>query len=213
MANFWVLWNMVMVNSQKMSKSLGNFTTIKDALKKYDAAVIRLWVLSSHYRSPINFSESSLEQAKRNLNRITDWIYKLDKSKKTEIEGKINFEKFKKEFEEAMDDDLNTPLALSVLYELMTETNKLISEEKLSSAEAKKILAFWGKINQVFGLVISGEETEVSEKIKKLAEERRTARQNKDFKKSDELREQIEKSGYIVEDLKDNNYNITQKNG
>ena len=135
-----------------------------------------------------------------------------------------------------MNDDLNTPLALSVTYELITETNKLITENKLSPATAKNILNFWEKINKVLGLKIKTEkyvlkaETgkfklaggEVSiykisfpkdtpEKIKKIINERIKSKNNKDFQKSDELREKIEKAGYIVKDLKDNEYKVIKK--
>jgi cysteinyl-tRNA synthetase len=211
MANYWVLWNMVMVDGIKMSKSLGNFTTIKDALKKYRPSVIRLWVLSSHYRSIINYNEKSLDQANKNFKKIVDWVNKL-KNIKSENSYEVGIPKFKKRFEQALDDDLNTPLALSVIYELISETNKNISENKLGSEEAKKILAFWEKANKVFGLILK-KEKDVPEKIISLAEERKKARLDKDFEKSDELRKEIEKAGYDVEDLKDNNYNIILKNG
>jgi len=125
---------------------------------------------------------------------------------------KIDFSHiYQKRFEEAMNDDLNTPLALSIVYELITETNKLMMENKLSADSAKNILSFWEKINKVFGLIIKEEEENIPEEIVKLAGERKQARENKDFQKSDELRKKIEETGYIIEDLKDNNYKITKK--
>ena len=110
-----------------------------------------------------------------------------------------------------MDDDLNTPLSLSALYDLITETNKLIQTNKLGADDAKEILKIWEKINKVFGLVIKEEKKEIPQNIKKLAEERKLARENKDFQKSDDLRAEIEKSGYVIEDLKDNKYAIKKK--
>lgn len=215
MANFWTLWNMVTVNGEKMSKSLGNFTTIKDALKKYDPMVARLWILSSHYRSVTNFTEDALEQAKVNLKRISDFTSNLKNSEsKGSTLGNPKVEpwlKYLEKFEEAMNDDLNTPLALSVLYDLITETNKLISDNKLQPNEAKKLISVWEKMNRVFGLEIASSAIKIPKEIKKLAEERKLARENKDFKKSDELRMEIEKLGYVVEDLKDNNYAIKKK--
>lgn len=219
MVNFWALWNMVMVDGKKMSKSLGNFTTIKDALKKYDPMVIRLWILSSHYRSVTNFTEDALEQAKVNLRRITDFennlknyrgLTSIDSLEVRPLDKNGNrgptstLEKFK----EAMDDDLNTPLALSVLYDLITQTNKSIQDNKLQAKEAKLV---WEKINKVFGLIISPEEIKIPELIQELIRKREKARKNKDFKKADELRMEIEKAGYIVEDLKDNNYFLRPK--
>ena len=223
MANYWTLWNMVNINGEKMSKSKGNHTSVKDILKEYDPMVIRLWILSSQYRSVINYTPSVLVQAKVNLEKITDWVRNLKnvsgdskgstfgvpKVEPLENSEKIDFSHiYQKRFEEAMNDDLNTPLALSIVYELITETNKLMTENKLSADSAKNILSFWEKINKVFGLIIKEEKENIPEEIVKLAEERKLARENKDFQKSDELRKKIEEVGYIIEDLKDNNYLI-----
>jgi len=101
-----------------------------------------------------------------------------------------------------MDDDLNTPLALSILYELISEANSLIASEQLSGESAKNILLFWKKINSVFGFVLSGQ-AEIPQEIKDLVQKREDARNGKDFKKSDDLRAIIEKKGYILEDTKD----------
>ena len=213
MANFWTLWNMVTVDGVKMSKSLNNFTTIKDALKKYDPAVIRLWVISSHYRSIIGYSGKALEQAKENLRKISDWVSNLKDlaAAKSDSSSEIDFTHiYKKRFEEAMDDDLNTPIALAVIYELITETNRLLAENKLSVATAKNILGYWEKINKVFGLIIEAK-GEIPAGIQKIGEERKMARDSKDFPKSDELRDRLAELGYAIEDLKDNNYSIKKK--
>ncbi len=214
MANFWTLWSMVNIGGEKMSKSKGNHTSVKDILKKYHPGVIRLWILSSHYRSIIDYTPGSIMQAEKNLRRVSDWISNL----KNITDGKnigtseIDFSHiYEKRFEEAMDDDFNTPLALSVVYELITETNKLIVEEKLRLETAKNILNFWEKINKVFGLVISENKQEIPQEIIDLAEERKSARNNKDFQKSDELRNKIDDLGFAVEDLKDNNYSLKKK--
>jgi cysteinyl-tRNA synthetase len=101
-----------------------------------------------------------------------------------------------------MDDDLNTPLAMSVLYELISEASPLIIKEQLSSDAAKKILALWKRMNSVFGFVLSGQ-AEIPQEIKDLVQKRENARKGKDFKQSDDLRALIEKKGYILEDTKD----------
>jgi len=103
-----------------------------------------------------------------------------------------------------MDDDLNTPLALSTLYDLITDTNKKIAEDKLSTKEAEQALTAFEKINKVFGLKFPEKEIEIPENIKKLADERLEARKSKAFQKADELRKEIEKLGYTIEDLEDN---------
>lgn len=218
MANYWTLWNMVNINSEKMSKSKGNHTSIKDILKQYDPMVARIWILSSHYRSIMNYSPNVLEQAKTNLQKITEWIINL----KNLIENKnitqsddlqkIDFSHiYQKRFEEAMDDDFNTPLALSVIYDLITETNKLMAEEKLTSETAKNILSFWERINRVFGLKINSEKINTPQEIIDLAEKRKGARDKNDFAMSDDLRKEIESKGYGIEDLKDNKYIIKPK--
>jgi len=196
MANFWFLWNMVQVDGQKMSKSLGNFTTIKDAIRKYGSMIVRLWILSSHYRSITNFSEDSVNQAKVNFQRISDFVNNL-KNPEAGDGPQLDVEKYQEIFEEAMDDDLNTPVALSVLYELVTETNKLNPSNK------KEIFGLWEKMNKIFGLNISKEDAEIPEEIKKLAEERTEAKKIKDFQKADELRNIIDKKGFLVEDMKE----------
>lgn len=209
--NFWLHARFLLVDGQKMSKSKKNFYALKDILEKgYSPMEFRLFSLSSHYRSQANFTWEALDQAKINLQKISDWVNNLEKNNPEAGKDKIGIEKYKEKFEAAMDDDLNTPLALSVLYELITKTNKLLAENKLGKDEAKNVLALWEKMNKVFGLVIFKEE-EVPEEIIKLAEERKKARENKDFRKSDELRDKILESGYIIEDLKDNKYIIKKK--
>jgi len=206
MANFWVLWNMVNVDGVKMGKSLGNFTTIKDALKKYNATAIRLWIASSHYRSVIDYSDKAVAQANKNLKKISDFIKKLKsiEPQETAEEGKFdnkNLESYQNKFESAMNDDFNTPLALSAIYEMITEVNKLLSKNELSADQIEKIISFWEKINKVFGLKLSGSKTSnIPEEIKKIAQNRESARENKDFKEADELRDKLKEKGYEIKD-------------
>jgi len=172
-----------------MSKSSGNYTTIKDALKKYDPSVIRLWIISAHYRSVLDYSEVALDQAKVNFQRITDFVHNLKSAATGSSKTELPISNYIERFEEAMNDDLNTPLGLSVLYELITECNKQLAENELSSEAAKDVFKAWEKMNKVFGLIIP-ERFEIPKKVIALAEDRKSARNDKDFKKSDELREQ-----------------------
>jgi len=169
--------------------------------------------LSSHYRSNLNFTLKALEQAKNNFQRISEWTNNLNnlKAKSSEPAESLALDEYQSRFEEAMDDDLGTPLALSVLYELIAKTNKLMADNNLSSNTVKKILDFWKKINGVFGLVVSGGKIEIPNEIIEIAEERKTAREEKDFQKSDELRKKIENMDYIIKDLKGNKYLIRKK--
>lgn len=212
--NYWLHTRLLLIDGEKMSKSKGNFYRLDDILKKgYDSAILRLLFLSAHYRSQLNFTWTSLDQAKSNFQRICEWVNNLKNMSTTDnAPTEIDFSHiYQKRFEAAMDDDLNTPLALSVLYELITETNKLSAENKLSAATTKNILDFWEKINKVFGLLIPSSAIKIPEKVALLADERKTARENKDFNKSDELRKRINELGYEIEDLKDNNYLIKKK--
>jgi cysteinyl-tRNA synthetase len=174
--------------------------------------ILRLALLSSHHHSQMNFTWEVMEQAKNNLAKISDWLENLKNysNKNKEAGQEVDVKKYQKDFEAAMDDDLNTPLALSVLYELVTETNKLIAKNDLSNEAKEKILSLWKKMNKVFGLNIAVSD-DIPKKIEKLAEKRKTARENKDFAASDSLRKEIESLGYTIEDLKDNEYKIKRK--
>jgi cysteinyl-tRNA synthetase len=208
MANFWTLWSMVNVDGVKASKSLGNAVSIKDALRKYDAATLRLWIVSSHYRSVMNYSEDAIMQAKTNLQKINDFIFNMEAlSTAQDSNSNFNITSYQEKFEAAMDDDLNTPLALSVLYGLITDANKLLAESSLGATDAKKILAFWKKINSVLALVLHGQ-VEIPQEILELVKKRETARIQKDFSTSDKIRDEIDKLGYTIEDIKDNNFII-----
>jgi cysteinyl-tRNA synthetase len=210
--NYWIHGRHLLVDGEKMSKSKDNFYVLENIKEKsFAPAVLRLAILSSHYKSQMNFTWEMMEQAKSNFSRISDFVNNFKsavfQSEPLSFKAKPWLEKF----ETAMNDDLNTPLALSVLYELITKTNKLIAENKLTAKNAKQILATWEKMNKVFGLVIAENKIEIPEEVKKLAVEREMARENKDFKKSDELRDKILELGFLIEDLKDNNYSIKNK--
>lgn len=197
MTNYWLLWNMVNVDNKKMGKSLGNFTTIKEALDNYSGAVIRLWIISSHYRSVIQYNKKSLLQAETNLNKIATWLENL-KNNHHPINSfaLIDLTTYQDNFKKAMDDDFNTPLALSNLYELINETNR----KPISQNDAKAILALWEKWNKVFGLIIKKEEEPIPLEVIELFNERKIARDNGDYITSDRLRDLINRYGYEVED-------------
>lgn len=213
--NFWVHTRLLMIDGKKMSKSKGNFYRLENILEKgFDSMTLRILFLSSHYRSQMNFTWESMNQAEINLQKISAWINNLKNISVdfSEKKSPISFTHiYQKRFEEAMNDDLNTPVALSVIYELITETNKLIADNKLSSPVAKEILSFWNKINRVFGIIISINEVAIPEEIFNLAEKRKIAKEKKDFQESDQLRKNIEEKGYWIEDTKDNDYLIKKQ--
>ncbi|MDP3026080.1 MAG: cysteine--tRNA ligase [Nanoarchaeota archaeon] len=182
MVNYWVHNGMVNVNKVKMSKSLGNFKTIRDLLQEYKSEVIRYFVISNKYRKPIDFSNETLKNSQNSYSRLKNIISEIKDDKKTN-------KKYLEEFEKAMNDDLNTPEALQVLW-------KLVRDEK---AEGKyQTIA---KVDEVFGLnLLKKEKILISDEVKKLVDERENARKNKDWKKADEIRNKINKAGYNISD-------------
>jgi cysteinyl-tRNA synthetase len=199
---YWLHLRHLLVEGQKMAKSKGTMYTLEDIKEKgFSAMDLRLLFLSSHYRSRLDFSFDALEQAHKNMQKINDFVLNLEAVVSRKIVSAENFDalSYQEKFEAAMNDDLNSPLALSVVYEIITDVNKKITENILSSDDAKKILILWKKITSVFGLTLSGQ-AEIPEEIKELMKKREQARAGKDFKKSDELRALIEKHGFVVED-------------
>jgi len=182
LANYWVHNGMVNVDKIKMSKSLGNFKTIKDLLKEYPGEVIRYFVFSSHYRKPIDFSKKALEISKNSYERLKNLVSELK-------DDKIINKKFLKEFTKSMDDDLNTPQALQVLW-------KLIRDSKVQGKV--RVLK---KMDEVFGLnLFKKEKLEIPPEIKKLSQEREKARKKKNWNLADDIREKIKEKGYEIED-------------
>ena len=204
-ANFWLHNRFLLVDGEKMSKSKGNFYILKSIEDKgYEPMAFRLLVLSSHYRSNLNFSLDALEQAKKNLQKIERFVEVLEeiKDKNFDLPNRedLDLATYGKRFEEAMDDDLNTPLALSVLYEIISNVNKDIADGVFDSTEAKNTLKLWKKMNKVFGLNIEKSKKALPEEIVQLVDQRAKARKEKNYSRADEIRAEIDKLGYVVED-------------
>jgi cysteinyl-tRNA synthetase len=184
-ANYWIHNGMVNVDKVKMSKSLGNFKTIRDLLEKYEGEVIRYFVLSVHYRKPIDFSEGALDDAKNSLMRVRGLISELSDDKKTN-------KKYMEDYEKAMDDDMNTPRAIAVIWSLTRDEK---AEGKINAIK---------KMDEVLGLdLFKKEEINIPTEVQRLVDERENARKEKNWKMSDELRDKILNKGYLLEDSKD----------
>ena len=207
--NYWMHNGFINVDNQKMSKSLNNFFTVRDIAKEYDLEAVRLFMLSAHYRSPINFRRDQIEAANASLNRL----YTARNSLKFQIENgedrPLNAEEeafverlktYEKRFDEAMDDDMNTADALGAVFELVRDANVTI-QQGASREAAKAALKSLEAICDVLGL-LSRKEDELPEEIAALVQERAEARKNKDWARSDELRNRIISAGYILEDTK-----------
>jgi cysteinyl-tRNA synthetase len=201
-AKYWIHHGLLTINAQKMSKSLGNFVTIKDFLTKYkNADLLKLFFLSAHYSHPMDFTEDKIEEAKKALERISILMDKVGVrvSKGKDIK---EVEEIKERFLAAMDDDFNTPQALACVFDLVNAANKNIEDADFSSAAAialREMLDILGiKLTQVASIgAIS--DSEIQSKIN----ERNQARKNKDFALSDKIRKELEEKGVILEDSKE----------
>ena len=205
---FWAHNEHLIVNGQKMSKSLGNFFTLRDLLDKgYDPKAIRYELLKTHYRQKLDFREDNLKKIHETLQKFHDFLAKLDeaKGKKDSKEVKKLITEAEKKFEESMDDDLNIAPAFAAIFGFMTEINKIIGS--ISRDDAKKIKDAMLGFDSVFG-VMQKEREKIPKEVKELAEKRLEARKQKDWELSDKLRDEIKSKGYIIEDTKDGKYRL-----
>jgi len=201
---YWIHNAHLIVNGEKMSKSLGNFYTLKDLSEKgYDTRAIRYELLKTHYRTKLDFKEDELKQIPETLQKFDEVVSKLHAVKKSgEGNSKEVSEKSLKEFEEQMDDDLNISGGLSVIFEFIKEVNKQIDEDKITKRDAKEYLEALKKFDNVLGIMKFKSEKIPSE-ITELAEKRLKARNNKNWEESDKLRDEIKEKGYEILDEKE----------
>ncbi len=193
LVNYWMHTGFLRMKKAKMSKSVGNIITLRDAVDKWGKETVRFLFLSSHYRNSLEFSEEIVDQAKNGLERINVYIQTLDKKDDHDL-----LKKKKEAFYAAMDDDFNTPNAFAILFDLVSIGNK----EQIGGPETK---AFFKEINEIFDMFTF--EQNIPEAIITLADERESARKEKNWKRSDELRDTILKKGFIIEDKADG-YNL-----
>ena len=199
---YWLHCAHLLVDGQKMSKSLGNFYTLPDLLEKgYSGRDIRYALMRVHYRAPLNFTWDGMEEARQALARIDEWLVRLRETAAKKIDKeKIDMQPGS-QFEDALDDDLNISAALGFLFETIRETNRAMDRHELDAASAKAWLNWWERVNSV--LMIEGEPVALPSEIAKLAEARAQARHAKDFRKSDELRDELNARGWEARDTKD----------
>ena len=208
-ANYWVHNGYINVDNKKMSKSLGNFFTVRDVAKEFDYEVIRFFMLSAHYRSPINFSKDLMESAKSSLGRIYTCIENLEflsqnaqdaGLKEAEAESVKTLGGYKDKFIAAMDDDLNTADAISAIFEIVSYANKNIDSDS-SKELIEKYIATIKELGNILGL-LQKSKSDVPAEIQSILDERAAARAEKNWGKSDELRDKLKELGYIVKDTK-----------
>ena len=189
LVKYWLHTGFLNVKGEKMSKSLGNFITIRGALERYDTKTLRFFFISTHYRSHIDFSDNNLEQSKNALDRLNEFVRKLSKGKDKDDLKLIK--KTKGKFIKRMDDDFDTPGALAVIFDFVREVNK--------KGGGKKSYQLMLEFDKIFG-VLSLKEKKLSKEIKDLINEREEYRKGKDFKKADEIREKLRRKGILLED-------------
>lgn len=200
---YWLHSGTLTINGEKMSKSLGNFITTKEALKNHPPEAIRFFSISTHYRSPIDYSEKNLKQAEAAIERIQEFLFKLEnlksKSSDKDEEVKRKLKETKKTFDDFMDNDFSTPKAIASLFEFIREINPLIDKGLIGKKVAKEIIKYFDDIDKVLG-IIPKTKYALSSEIEKLAKQREKFRKEKNYEKADELRAQIENLGYEIED-------------
>jgi cysteinyl-tRNA synthetase len=199
---YWLHCAHLLVDGQKMSKSLGNFYTLPDVLGKgYTGREVRYALMRVHYRAPLNFTWDGMKEARESLGRIDDWLERLREVAGNNVRnGKIDIQ-HGHEFKDALDDDLNISAALGFLFETIRETNRAMDRNELEETSAIAWLNWWNGINDVLDL--ETHERGIPPEIAKLAEARTQARLAKDFRRSDELREELSARGWEVRDTKD----------
>lgn len=211
-AKYWLHNEWLTVSGEKMSKSLGNFITAREAIEKYGSQVVRLFLASVHYRSPIDFNDRNLKQAKRNLEKLLNAIEKIDtlrEGKRTKAGGKEllkQVEEMRKKFEEAMDDDFNTALAVSALSSLTGEINRYVMDHEEIGVEVKKKIVKIARrlVQDVLGIKIERRKLETEKLVESLMnliiDMRRQMREREDWKTADEIRAKLRALGLVLED-------------
>lgn len=210
-ARYWMHNGFLNIDNRKMSKSLGNFFTVREISEKYDLQVLRFFMLSAHYRSPLNFSAELMEAAGNGLNRIVNAVENLkflagnavqETLTETEMETQKALTEYEKKFDDAMDDDFNTADAISAIFELVKFANTNVTEDSskaLAEAAKDKIV----ELSDILGLIVERKEEMLDADIEALIEERQAARKAKNFARADEIRDILLGKGIILKDTRE----------
>lgn len=210
-ARYWMHNAFLNIDNRKMSKSLGNFFTVREIGEKYDLQVLRFFMLNAHYRSPLNFSAELMEASKNSLERIITCVEQLkhlletaQKAEMTETEKALEVEvlEYVKKYENSMEDDFNTADAIAAIFELVKFANTKANENS-TSAFVQYLFDTIVHLSDVLGLIVNKEAEILDEEIEKLIEERQTARKEKNFKRADEIRDELATMGIILKDTRE----------
>lgn len=203
-ANYWLHNGFVTIgeNDEKMSKSLGNFVTVHDLLKEVDPKVIRFFIATTQYRRPIQYSQKNLDEANNNLKKLKTAYENLEYRMANALEGtddESDLQAIKDKFIEAMDDDFNVQNGIAVVYELAKKMNLYSEKETVFAETIQKMISLYNQMLSIFGIEF-GKKEFLDDEIEALIAERNEARKNKNFERSDEIRDQLQEMGIILED-------------
>ena len=212
-ARYWMHNAFLNIDNVKMSKSAGNFFTVREISERYDLQVIRFFMLSAHYRSPLNFSASLVEASKNGLDRIITAYKNIEyllenldgtKTEMTEQERKIwdKTQEYVQKFEQAMEDDFNTADAISAIFELVKYSNTNISSEN-SKEYLEALKERFIQLSDILGITLKKEKESLEQEVEALIEERQQARKAKNFQRADEIRNQLQQMGILLEDTRE----------
>ncbi|UOQ83890.1 cysteine--tRNA ligase [Gracilibacillus salinarum] len=206
-ANYWMHNGYINIDNEKMSKSLGNFVLAHDLIQKHDPKVVRFFMLSVHYRNPINFSDALLESAKNSFDRIENALTNLVHRQQTSVnisedneEWLTTIEQFNVQFEKEMDDDFNTANAIAVIFDLVKEANRYLQSDQTHTDILQTFVDTLNDWLTVLGIPQTSESDLLDEEIEDLIEQRITARKNKDFQLADQIRDDLKAKHIILED-------------
>jgi cysteinyl-tRNA synthetase len=203
MAKYWMHVGFLTVNGQKMGKSLNNFILLADILKRCPVNYLRFFSLKNLWRMPVDYSESIMIEIRAAIEKIEEFLRKIKSAKSAEPSKAANLEikKLKENFYKELDDDFNTPRAFGAMFDFIKKTNEILDKDSISQKQADEIYKFFQEINEIFGIIdFKKVNKTIPAEIKKLVKDRETYRKNKEWQKSDEVRLQIEKLGFTVED-------------
>jgi len=201
---YWIHTGLLTINRERMGRSMGNMVRITDALEKYSPETLRLWIASTHYRKPLDYNEKDLDVAKKKTKKIASTLERIKENinrpskEKTILVKQIK--KWKEEFLKAMENDLNTPLALTHFFQILSLVNKKIDENSFSKDDLEAARKTIHELGEFFQIIPEIKEEKPPKEVEELIKEREEARKRKDWQRADEIRERIRELGYVLED-------------